>query len=242
MAGGERIASAMILAAGLGTRLRPITETTPKPLVRVAGRSMIDWLIDRLERAGVERVVVNVHHLADRMEAHLSTRATPEIVISDERARLLDSGGGVRRALPALGDGPFFVLNADSIWIEGARPNLTRLAEAWRADRHDMLMLVAPTATSVGYDGRGDFAFEPDGRLRRRREREVTPFVYAGALIATPALFADAPEGPFSLNLLFDRAAEAGRLHGVRLDGVWLHVGDPLALAEAEAAVAASAQ
>ena len=230
----------MVLAAGLGKRMRPITTTTPKPLVEVAGRSLIDFCLDRLEEAGIERVVVNVHYLADLVEVHLAKRSSPKILISDERERLLETGGGLKKALPLLGDEPFLTLNSDSLWIEGSQPNLRRFIQAWDPGRMDILMLLAATATSVGYEGAGDFALDPDGRLRRRREREVTPFVYAGVSILKPELLADTPDGPFSANLLYDRAIAAGRLYGLRLDGQWLHVGDPQSLVAAEECLAES--
>jgi MurNAc alpha-1-phosphate uridylyltransferase len=232
---------AMILAAGLGKRMRPITVTTPKPLVEVGGRALIDRVLDRLERAGVDEVVVNVHYLADLVGVHVARRSQPAIVISDERDRLLDTGGGIAKALPKLGRAPFYVMNSDSFWIEGARPNLDWLAAGWRDDRMDALLLVAATVRTIGYSGRGDFRMDPAGRLVRRPEREVVPFVYAGAAILHPRLFADAPQDAFSLNLLFDRAMEAGRLYGVRLDGLWLHVGTPEAIGEAELTIADSA-
>jgi MurNAc alpha-1-phosphate uridylyltransferase len=230
----------MVLAAGLGTRMRPITTTTPKPLVAVGGKSLIDFSLDRLAEAGIERVVVNVHYLADLVEVHLRKRASPAIRISDEREELLETGGGLKKALPLLGAEPFLVLNSDSLWIEGPQPNLRRFMDAWDPQRMDILLLVAATATSVGYDGRGDFAMDADGRLRRRQEREITPFVFAGVSILKPDVFAGTPEGPFSANLLYDRALSAGRLHGLRLDGQWLHVGDPQSLAAAEECLAES--
>ena len=225
---------AMILAAGLGTRMRPITDTVPKPLVKVDGVALIDHLITPLAEAGVTDIVVNVHYLADLMEQHLAQRTTPHIHISDERALLLDSGGGVKKALPLLGPDPFFVLNADSFWIDGPHPNLERMRAAWDPALMDLLLLVAPTAAATGYDGRGDFFMTADGVLTRRGEKLVAPFVYAGVLIAHPTLFQATPEGPFSLNLLFDRALAAGRLRGLRLDGHWLHVGTPEAIKLAE--------
>ncbi len=232
---------AMVLAAGLGTRMRPLTENLPKPLVKVAGKALIDHVLDRLADAGVETAVVNVHHMADQIEAHLKGRARPKIVISDERGELLDTGGGVVKAMTLLGDAPFFHMNSDTVWIEGVTPNLARLAAQFDAERMDAVMLLAATASSIGYEGRGDFAMTPDGRLRRRAEREVVPFVYAGAAILAPALFADAPKGKFSLNALFDRAIEAGRLYGLRLEGTWMHVGTPAAIQAAEAAILESA-
>ena len=232
---------AMVLAAGLGKRMRPITVTTPKPLIEVGGRSLIDRALDSLEKAGVETVVVNVHYLADLVGVHVARRRRPEIVVSDERAGLLDTGGGVVKALPLLGEKPFYLLNSDSFWIEGARPNLEWLAAGWRDDSMDALLLVAATVRTIGYHGNGDFRMDPAGRLVRRPEREVVPFVYAGAAILHPRLFENAPSGPFSLNVLFDRAMEAGRLFGVRLDGLWLHVGTPDAIGEAEMTIADSA-
>jgi MurNAc alpha-1-phosphate uridylyltransferase len=231
---------AMVLAAGLGTRMRPLTDTMPKPLVQVAGKPLVDHVLDRLAEAGVEQAVVNVHHFADQLMRHLATRARPRIVISDERGLLLGTGGGVRKALPELGAAPFFHVNSDAIWIDGARPNLARLADAFDASAMDGLLLVAPTAGSIGYSGRGDFAMAPGGTLQKRGEQEVSPFVYAGAAILSPGLFKNAPAGEFSLTLLFDRAAAAGRLHGLRLEGLWMHVGTPEAVAAAEAAIKTS--
>ncbi|MFZ0400738.1 MAG: nucleotidyltransferase family protein [Pseudolabrys sp.] len=231
---------AMILAAGLGTRMRPLTDTLPKPLVKVAGKPLIDHVLDRLAEAGVERVVVNVHHLADQMQRHLAQRKQPLIVISDERGLLLGTGGGVKKALPELGDAPFFHINSDTIWIDGVKPNLARLADAFDPAAMDALLLLAPTNGSIGYSGRGDFAMAADGQLRKRAEQEVAPFVYAGAAILSPALFKRTPEGELSLTTLFDRAAQARRLHGLRMEGLWMHVGTPEAIASAEAAIKAS--
>ena len=232
---------AMVLAAGLGTRMRPLNGRLPKPLVAVGGKALIDYALDRLAEQGVECAVVNVHHLADQIERHLAQRRRPKIIISDERGELLGTGGGVVKALPQLGGGPFFHVNSDTIWIDGVKPNLGRLAAAFDPARMDALLLVAPTASSIGYAGRGDFSMAPDGRLMRRGEREVVPFVYAGAAILVPAFFAGAPAGPFSMSPLFDRAADAGRLCGLRLEGVWMHVGTPEAIQAAEAAIRASA-
>ena len=229
--------SAMMLAAGLGTRMRPLTDSKPKPLIEVGGKALLDHMLDRLADAGVETAVVNVHYLADQIERHVASRKAPRIVISNERAQLLGTGGGVVKALPQLGTSPFFHVNSDSIWIEGVTPNLTLLAGAFDSAGMDALLLLAPTAGSVGYDGRGDFTMAADGVLARRGERDVAPFVYAGAAILSPAMFKGAPQGEFSLTALFDRAAAAGRLHGLRLDGLWMHVGTPGAIAEAEAAI-----
>jgi len=230
----------MVLAAGFGERMRPLTERVPKPLVPVAGKPLIDHVLDRLAAASVERAVVNVHYLADQIERHVAGRKAPRVTISDERETLLDTGGGVVKALGALGGEPFFHINSDTIWIDGVRPNLERLAEAFDADRMDALLLLAPTAESIGYTGRGDYGMAADGSLTRRAEREVAPFVYAGAAVLAPRLFADAPKGAFSLTRLFDQAGEAGRLRGLRLEGVWMHVGTPEAIAQAEAAIKAS--
>jgi MurNAc alpha-1-phosphate uridylyltransferase len=233
--------TAMVLAAGLGERMRPLTDRIPKPLVPVAGKPLIDHVLDRLAAAGIERAVVNVHYLADLIERHLAGRTRPQIVISDERQKLLNTGGGVVKALSKLGTEPFFHINSDTIWIDGVRPNLTRLTEAFDPATMDALLLLAPTAESIGYAGRGDFSMAGDGTLIRRPEQEIAPFVYAGAALLSPKLFEGAPEGAFTLTRLFDRAAEAGRLHGLRLEGVWMHVGTPDAIGLAEAAIKASA-
>lgn len=221
--------------------MRPLTLTRPKPLVQVGGRALLDHVLDRLTDVRVERAVVNVHYLADQIIDHTATRKRPVVVISDERGTILGTGGGVVNALPLLGGTPFFHVNSDTIWTEGPRPNLDRLATAFDAHRMDALLLMAPSATSIGYDGRGDFSMDADGRLRRRGEREIVPFVYAGAAILSPALFADAPSAPFELPLLFTRAEKAGRLHGLRLEGTWMHVGHPESIALAEAAILESA-
>lgn len=233
--------TAMVLAAGLGQRMRPISNATPKPLVEVGGRALIDHCLDGLAEAGVETAVVNVHHLPHRIEAHLARREAPKVVISDERDALLETGGGIKRALPLLGPEPFLLRNSDSFWLEGVRPNLEWLTGAWDAGRMDILLLLASTVSAVGYAGRGDFFLDKNGRLSRRSERMVAPFAYAGAAILHPRIFADTPDGRFSLNLLFDRAIESGRLFGARLDGVWINVETPGAIAMAETAITASA-
>jgi len=235
------VTDAMVLAAGLGTRMRPITDTLPKPLVRVGGRTLLDHALDGLARAGVQRAVVNVHHHAGQIEAHLATRRAPNIAISDERARLLDSGGGVVKALPLLHGEAFLILNADTFWVDGASSNLKRLMAHWDPAEMDALLLVAALTGSVGFDGAGDFSFASDGRLKRRPERQVAPFVYAGAAVMPRSAFANAPDGPFSLNRLWDAAIARDRLFGLRLDGLWLHVGTPEAITEAEQAIALSA-
>jgi MurNAc alpha-1-phosphate uridylyltransferase len=232
--------TAMVLAAGMGTRMAPLTNKMPKPMVEVAGKPLLDHALDRLAEANVETAVVNVHHFAEQIERHLARRKEPKIVFSDERGLLLGTGGGVVKALPILGDGPFFHINSDTLWIDGVKPNLARLAEAFDAGDMEALLLLAPTIGSIGYAGRGDFAMAPDGRLSRRGEREVAPFVYAGAAILSRSLFDHSPEGAFSLTDLFDRAAEKGRLHGLRLEGLWMHVGTPDAIALAERAIEGS--
>jgi MurNAc alpha-1-phosphate uridylyltransferase len=230
----------MVLAAGLGIRMRPLTDHMPKPLVRVAGRTLLDHVLDKLAEAGVSEAVVNVHYLPDQIIAHVAARERPRVIISDERGHVLGTGGGVVKALPLLGPGPFFHVNADTLWIDGVQRNLARLAEAFDPSRMDILLLLAPTASSIGYSGRGDYAMLPDGVLRKRREHQVVPFVYAGAAIMSPSLFADAPSGEFSLTEMFDQANEQERLFGLRLDGVWMHVGTPDAVNAAEDAFLAS--
>jgi MurNAc alpha-1-phosphate uridylyltransferase len=228
---------AMVLAAGLGVRMRPLTDRMPKPLVNVAGRALLDHMLDKLGDAGVSEAVVNVHYLPDQIIDHVATRSRPRVIISDERHHVLGTGGGVVKALPLLGKQPFFHVNSDTMWIDGVRSNLTRLAESFQPSQMDILLLMAPTTTSIGYSGRGDYAMLPDGALRKRREHQVVPFVYAGAAIMSPTLFADAPAGEFSLTKIFDRANEQERLFGLRLDGVWMHVGTPDAIHSAEEAL-----
>jgi N-acetyl-alpha-D-muramate 1-phosphate uridylyltransferase len=231
-----RARTAMVLSAGYGERMRPLTLHMPKPLVSLAGKTLIDHVLDRLAAAGVETAVVNVHYLPDQLEVHMRGRAgrPPEIVISDERDCLLDTGGGTKKALPLLGPGPFFIHNSDSVWSEGPRPALPNMLRLWDPSRMDCLLLLAPLSTSIGYGARGDFDMAPDGRLTRRGERQIVPFAFAGVSLCEASLFDDTPEGPFSLNLLWDRALAKDRLYGVRLDGRWMHVGTPEALAEAE--------
>jgi N-acetyl-alpha-D-muramate 1-phosphate uridylyltransferase len=231
--------SAIVLAAGLGTRMRPYNGAIPKPLVPVGGKALIDYALDRLAECGVERAVVNVHHLADALERHLAARKKPAVIISDERGALLGTGGGIANALPKLGAGPFFLVNSDTLWRDGPKPNFFRLAEAFDAGAMDALLLLAPTVGSIGYAGKGDFALLADGRLRRRTGTDAAvPYVYAGAAILAPALFAAAPAGAFPLTHSFDQAANNGRLFGLPLDGLWMHVGTPEAVAAADAALA----
>lgn len=236
---GERPAgsaprTAMVLAAGLGKRMRPLTETLPKPLLPVAGRTLLDRVLDRFEEADLARVIINLHYFRAAMEAHLAGRRTPPIELSPELT-LLETGGGVTNALPKLGAAPFYVANADVLWLDGKVPALARLARAWNEEAMDALLLLHPAVTAIGYDGAGDYFIDPLGRLRRRRGAEIAPFIFAGVQILHPRLFAQAPDGPFSLNVLYDRAEKSGRLWGLRHDGLWFHVGTPQGLAETEA-------
>ena len=228
--------TAMVLAAGFGKRMRPITETLPKPLVEVNGQAMLDRILDRLAEAGVKKAVVNLHHLGDRIESHLDGRTKPEIVFSPE-AEILETGGGVKKALHQLGKDPFFVLNGDVLWLDGTRPALKRLAETWDGRQMDCLLLLHQSVFAYGYEGKGDFIMDPAGKVRRRREREVAPFVFAGIQILHPRLLDSTPEGPFSLNRIYDQAAERGRLFGICHDGEWFHVGTPEDLRAAEDAM-----
>jgi MurNAc alpha-1-phosphate uridylyltransferase len=230
----------MVLAAGLGLRMRPLTDRMPKPLVAIAGKPLLDHALDKLAEAGVTTAVVNVHYLPDQIITHVASRKHPNVLISDERDVILGTGGGVTKALPLLGDAPFFHVNADTMWIDGVQPNLARLAETFDPDRMDILLLLAPTTNSIGYIGSGDYAMTPDGALRRRKEHQVVPFVYAGAAIISPNVFDGAPQGEFPLTRLFDAANERERLFGLRLDGTWMHVGTPDAIADAEEAFLAS--
>lgn len=229
---------AMILAAGLGTRLRPITDVTPKPLVKVAGRALIDYCFDLLAAAGIRRVVVNKHHLAAQISDYLAGVAGFDIAISDETASLLETGGGVRKALPLLGDAPFFVLNSDVIVRDRAASSLRQMYERWDSAEMDALLLLHPVKTAVGYAGAGDFHIDPKGRLTRRIKGEGAPYLFTGVQLLNPALFDDTPDGPFSLNLLYDRALAGGRLYGLLHEGDWLHVGTPDALDEASRRIA----
>ena len=228
------IDTAIVLSAGLGTRMAALNGKLPKPLIPLNGKPLIDHVLDRLAQAGVRRAVVNVHHYADLIEAHLKGRASPRILFSDERAHLLDTGGGVKKALPLLGPRPFLIHNADSVWIESVGSNLARLIACWDEEHMDCLLLLAPTSISRGYRGRGDFRLEADGRICRRGEQDVVPFAFAGVSIAHPRLFEASPEGAFSLNVLWSRSIATGRAWGMRMEGVWMHVGTPEALAQAE--------
>ncbi len=229
--------TAMVFAAGLGARMRPITDMLPKPLVKVGGRTLIDHCLDRLAEDGVERAIVNVHWHADQIEAHLAPRRSPRILISDERSALLDQGGGIKRALPLLGKEPFLLCNTDAFWIEGPRSNIARLAHAFDAESMDVALLVAAAAGAVGVDWPGDFTMTREGRLVGREPRHVAPFVYTGVGIVRPELFENEAQDVFRLAPFFHAAAATGRLFGVRLDGLWLHVGRPESIAEAEVAI-----
>ena len=230
--------TAMVLAAGLGTRMRPLTDDRPKALVEVGGKALIDHVLDRLAEAGVERAVVNVHWFADRLEAHLANRTRPAVVISDERAELLETGGGLKKARPLLGDDPVFVANIDSVWIDrsdapgGALGDLVKL---WDPERMDAALLLARREGSIGFEGDGDFFLGEEGRLTFRGEAASAPFAYMGVHITRPDYVADGPEGPFSLATLWRGSAAQGRLFGCVLDGDWMHVGDPRSRDEAEA-------
>lgn len=229
---------AMVLAAGLGKRMRPLTNDIPKPMVPFQGRPLIDHVLDRLAAAGITEAIVNVHYQPLPLERHLAHRKAPKITISDERDALLDTGGGLMRALPLLGNDPFVIHNSDSVWEEGVGSNLDRLFGAWDDAKMDSLLLMGLSGTSLGYDGHGDFTMDADGRLQRREEGRESPFVFSGVSIAHPRMFKDAPPGAFSLNTLWDRAIERGRLYGIRLEGTWMHIGTPEALADAERWVA----
>jgi MurNAc alpha-1-phosphate uridylyltransferase len=231
-----QINQAMVLAAGLGTRMRPLTNERPKPLIPCGGKPLLDWNLDALAQAGVARAVVNVHYLPDQIITHVARRAHPACQISDERDGILDSGGGIARVVESFGAAPFFSLNADTIWLDGPRSNLERMAEHFNPDTMDVLLLLASSVTTIGWGNRGDFFLAQDGRIRRPTRSEVAPFAYTGAAILKPSLFRNRP-AIFSLNQIFNEAQEAGRLHGLRLDGVFMHVGTPEALAEAENAL-----
>ncbi|QRM53669.1 nucleotidyltransferase family protein [Sinorhizobium sp. BG8] len=235
-----KIENAMVLAAGLGTRLRPVTNTMPKPLVKISGKPMIDYALDALAAAGVERAVVNVHHFADQMVEHLSGRRHPEILISDETSELMNSGGGLAKGLSLLDRRAVFVMNADLFWIgdrAGDQSNLQRLARYFDPERMDMALLCVTLADTTGHNGRNDFSLAEDGRLTRYQEGSGSPVVYAGAIAMMPALLDDAPKDAFNLNIYFDRAIAAGRLYGLMMEGHWITVGTPEAIGAAEAAI-----
>jgi MurNAc alpha-1-phosphate uridylyltransferase len=226
--------TAMILAAGMGKRMRPLTATQPKPLVRVAGKSLIDHALDKLETAGVTNAVVNVHYLADALEGHLAVRKTgPAVTVSDERDLLLETGGGMVRAAARLPD-PFFCLNSDNIWLDGPSDVFAELSQGWDAARMDALLLMVPHTRACNYRGEGDFHLDPAGRVSRRRQGRVAPFIYTGIQLVSHRLLREAPEGPFSTNLLWSRAIEEGRLYGISHTGLWFEVGEPSAIRPTE--------
>ncbi len=229
----KKLNKAMVLAAGLGTRMRPVTDTLPKPLIEVDGRALIDHALDRLEAAGITDAVVNTHHLADQVEAHLKDRTSPAIKLSPEK-KLLETGGGIANALALLGNGPFITVNADTFGLNGPLAALGRLANTWDDAKMDGLLLLHSTVEAYGYTGRGDFRVGGDGLLERRQEAEVSPWLFTGIQILHPRLFKGAPKGAFSLNRLYDQAIEAERLYGAVHDGEWFHVGTPEGLEEAE--------
>lgn len=229
--------TAIVLAAGLGKRMRPITDTIPKPLVKIAGKTLLDWGLDSLAAAGVAKAVVNVHYLPEQIVAHVAARQAPKIAISDESDQLLDSAGGIVKALPDLGQKPFYILNADTFWIDHGPLNLGRLALAWDAAKMDILLMLADLQQATGHCGSTDFLMAPDGTLRRSKG-DPAGLIYAGAAIIHPRLFKDAPAGPHSINAYFDTAIAAGRLFGMPMHGHWITVGTPDAIPQAEAAVA----
>ena len=230
--------TAMVLAAGLGTRMRPLTNDRPKALVEVGGKALIDHVLDRLADAGVEKAVVNVHWFADRLESHLAARGRgPEIVISDERETLLETGGGLKKAAPLLGNDPVFVANIDSVWLDRGDA-LNQLARLWNPSIMDAALLLARREGSIGFEGDGDFFLAEDGRLTFRGEAAAAPYAYMGVHICRPGYVTDGPEGSFSLSQFWRRSAVEGRLYGCVLDGDWMHVGDPQARDEAEARLA----
>lgn len=228
--------TAMVMAAGLGKRMRPLTATQPKPMVRVAGKPLIDYALDRLAEAGVAKAVVNVHYLADALEAHLRARAAPQVVISDERDQLLDTGGGMRKALSELPD-PFFCLNADNIWLDGPRNAFADLSDRWNPDEMDALLLVVPHSRAANFRGEGDFRMDSQGHLARRLPGRVAPFIYTGIQLVSHRLLRDAPEGPFGTMQLWERAIGEGRLYGIGFTGRWFEVGAPEAIAPTEEAL-----
>jgi MurNAc alpha-1-phosphate uridylyltransferase len=226
--------TAMVLAAGLGKRMRPLTATQPKPLVRVGGKALIDHSLDALAAAGIARAVVNVHYLADALEAHLAQRVPPPAIeTSDERELLLDTGGGMARALPHLPD-PFFCLNSDNIWLDGPRNAFAELSHAWDAERMDALLLVVSHVRAYNHRGKGDFHLDPMGRVSRRRSGRIAPFIYTGIQLVSHRLLRDAPEGPLGTMRLWERAIEERRLYGISHNGLWFEVGEPWAIAPTE--------
>ncbi|WCP15102.1 N-acetylmuramate alpha-1-phosphate uridylyltransferase [Sphingobium sp. AntQ-1] len=233
------IDTAMLMAAGLGKRMRPLTATRPKPLVKVAGKPLMDHALDRLEAGGIKKVVVNVHYLADTVEAHLKARKCGlDFAISDERAKLLETGGGLIRAKPLLGDKPFICANSDNLWIDGAQETLGMMQRIWNPERMDALLLLVPLARATCHRGPGDFHMDANGRLSRRKTAYVAPFVFTGVQILSPSLLVDPPGDVFSTNIFWNRAIEAGRLYGVSHQGLWFDVGTPQAIPVVESMLA----
>jgi len=228
---------AMVLSAGLGTRMRPLTADRPKPLVQVAGKAMIDHCLDKLAEAGVSRAVVNLHYLPDLLIDHLATRSAPAVTISDERDLLLETGGGMVRALPLLKSDPFFALNSDNLWLDGPGTVFSQLSAAWDGAKMDALLLVVPHARASNYTGKGDFHLDPHGRITRRRTGRIAPFIYSGIQLVSHRLLRDAPVWPFGTMTLCQRAIDEGRLYGVTHLGQWFEVGSPQAIAPTEAAL-----
>jgi len=228
--------TAMVLAAGLGKRMRPLTASQPKPLVRVAGKPLIDYALDRLAEAGVAKAVVNVHYLADALEAHVTVRAAPVVTVSDERELLLETGGGMVNAQVLLPD-PFFCINSDNIWLEGPKDVFHDLSDAWDPERMDALLALVPHLGAHNFRGKGDFGMDTTGRVSRRRSGRIAPFIYTGIQLVSHRLLRDAPAGPFSTNVLWDRAIEEGRLYGIAFTGQWFEVGTPQAIPATEAAL-----
>jgi len=227
----EKPTKAMVLAAGFGKRMRPLTDTTPKPLVPLLGKPLIDWVMDRLNVGGIQSYVVNAHYLGEQIKAHFTGR--DDVALSPEQ-EILDTGGGVKKALPLLNADSFVVANADSVWLDGDRPAVSRLLDAWDPAVMDVLLLLTPASTAHGYDGPGDFFLEADGHARRRKDGETAPYVFAGVHVLAAHLFDDSPDGFFSLNILFDRAEQEGRLFAIPHDGQWYHIGTPESLASAQ--------
>ncbi len=235
-----KVDSAMIMAAGLGTRMRPLTENKPKPLVEVAGKTLLDHVLDKARDAGISNVVVNVHYLPEQVEAHLAMHASDlGVTISDERDLLMETGGGLVKAECLIAAEPFYCLNSDAIWTEAAEQNgLKRLAQAWDGDRMDGLLLIVPRERAFQHPGKGDFSLDADNKLVRRGQRESAPYVYTGNQLISHRLLQGAPSGPFSTNILWDRAIAAGRLFGLVHEGDWFDIGSPQAIAPTEAALA----
>ncbi|QLC21571.1 nucleotidyltransferase family protein [Parasphingopyxis sp. CP4] len=233
---GPNVDTAMVMAAGLGKRMRPLTATTPKPLIQVKGRALLDHVLDRLRDAGVSKAIINVHYLADAVEAHLARRdGDVGITVSDERSELLETGGGVTKALPLIDADPFFVMNSDVLWVDGPTDTLRLLAARWDPDKMDALLLLVPQAHAHCHKGRGDFHMDSLGRLTRRNRGKIAPFVYSGIQLVSKRLFVDPPAGPFSTNILWDRAIEQGRVFGLAHQGLWFDIGTPPAIKKAEA-------